>query len=292
MRHFLDCLTFEDYFTPCCRLVDFNAATLETLRVDQKLTEAPTLVFEWAPDNNTVIIDEQAPKPVPLRVEIPRIWQIEMILTLDDDVWDKYNTTEATEQYWRFYKMIERFSRSSDYRIMFGLPAPIDTSSISMSSTDTWSTTQLPTTEKVTTKLATTQSDLTTEPSIEAQVRMTTQEIRTETTAFMTTAETTEQTSDFIPTTVVEELTTKRIEKPVLELLSGSGDYETGSDTDDEDLSTPPPETSKVESSMSPDVFICSKEMSDGSIRTWPTDYKGSVSNQVALINFKTRLLG
>ena len=173
--------------------------------------------------------------------------------------------------------MIERFSRSSDYRIMFGLPAPIDTSSISMSSTDTWSTTQLPTTEKVTTKLATTQSDLTTGPSIEAQVRMTTQEIITETTAFVTetTAGTTDQTTAYIPTTVVEELTTQRIEKPVLELLSGSGDYETGSD--DEDLSTPPPVTSKVESSMSPDVFICSREMPDGSIRTWPTDYKGSV---------------
>ena len=78
------------FLPPHSRLVDFNAATLETLRVDQKLTEAPTLVFEWAPDNNTVIIDEEAPKPVPLRVEIPRIWQIEMILTLDNNVWDQF----------------------------------------------------------------------------------------------------------------------------------------------------------------------------------------------------------
>ena len=55
------------------------------------------MVFEWAPDNNTVIIDEEAPKPVPLRVEIPRIWQIEMILTLDNNVWDQFRVRKIDE---------------------------------------------------------------------------------------------------------------------------------------------------------------------------------------------------
>ena len=274
------------------RLVDFNAATLKTITVNQKLTEAPSLVFEWSPDNNTVIIDDSAPKPQSLRVEIPRIWQIEMMLSLDTPFWTNLTTVETSEAYWRFYKMIELFSRSTDYRIMFGLPPAavepdsandvlIGTTDALLGSTATSSVSTTPGLLETAafTPLPTTAAspNVTSIASTNGTTHVTTEVEQTPSTTILPSTITT----TVVTTTAVSEPTnTPRVEKPVIEFESSvaSRDYEMVNG-DDVDLvvtehSTPPPTKQNTSTSMIDDIVIC-EQVINGTKITWPTDWRG-----------------
>ena len=279
------------------RLVDFNAATLKTITVNQKLTEAPSLVFEWAPDNNTVIIDERAPKPVPLRVEIPRIWSIEMILSLDTPFWANLTATETTAAYWRFYNMMETFSRSADYRIMFGLPPVVKSNTVtptievstqtsneqtSTLGSTTLSSTLPPETVKTTINpIVSTEytQNLTTTQNAQSTLEKTSSMETTETSTLVTTpSEAIVTTSSTIP--VDQAATTPRVERPVISFEESSAESSSDYETDDDDLINPNsatvPLTKKNGTSLIDDIVICTKLLLNGTKVTWPTDWRGA----------------
>ena len=279
------------------RLVDFNAATLKTITISQKLTEAPSLVFEWAPDNNTVIIDESAPRPVPLRVEIPRIWSIEMILSLETPFWANLTAKETSDAYWRFYNMMENFSRSADYRIMFGLPpvvksetmiptteVPTQTSNEQTTIADsttlgsTFSSESLKTTDnpivstEYTQNLTTIQNE---QSSLERTSSMQTTERSTLVSRPSEAATTTPTTSQ-----IDQAATTPRVERPVISFEESSAESSSDYETDDDDLINPStvPLTKKngTTSSLIDDIVICTKLLLNGTKVTWPTDWRGA----------------